>query len=141
MIPLAWRRTTRDYEDLSAFAKDNLKPYCSPINVDLCSEEKKENMNKFMAMSIEDLDNAMEDLDEHLTELEEEFKKSVGELEDSHLLFALLLTSVTIKAVVVPNSTVLPSSVVHSAAQRSGLLGSTLGACPVAKFFVRMDFF
>merc|ERR1712079_261902 len=31
----------RDYDDLEKFAAENLKPMCSPSNIDLCDPEKK----------------------------------------------------------------------------------------------------
>jgi len=31
----------RDYDALNKFAEDNLKPMCSPANLDLCDDEKK----------------------------------------------------------------------------------------------------
>merc|ERR1712157_452428 len=32
----------RDFASLEKFAKENLKPMCSPKNIDLCDDEKKE---------------------------------------------------------------------------------------------------
>merc|ERR1711861_98571 len=46
----------RDLKELKKFAKENLKPICSPANIDLCDEEKKATINKFRAMSTEELD-------------------------------------------------------------------------------------
>merc|ERR1719375_1461980 len=45
----------RDYDALKAFAKENLKPVCSPANIDLCDEAKKKEIAKFEAMSADDL--------------------------------------------------------------------------------------
>lgn len=45
----------RGYEDLLEFAKENLKPSCSPANYDLCIGAEKEDLDKFMALSDEDL--------------------------------------------------------------------------------------
>merc|ERR1711907_805624 len=43
----------RDFQELSEFAKENLKPMCSPTNLELCDEAKIEEL---MKMSKEDLD-------------------------------------------------------------------------------------
>merc|ERR1712093_312781 len=51
----------RDYEALKKFAKDNLKPMCSPANLDLCDDEKKAEISKFQAMSAEDLEKEIEE--------------------------------------------------------------------------------
>merc|ERR1719301_369484 len=45
----------RDYEALKKFAKENLKPMCSPANLDLCDDEKKAKIQELQAMSPEDL--------------------------------------------------------------------------------------
>jgi len=36
----------RDFGDLESFAKENLKPLCSPKNIDLCDAEKKKTNRK-----------------------------------------------------------------------------------------------
>merc|ERR1712086_753941 len=36
----------RDYKSLEKFAKENLKPICSPSNIDLCDDEKKAEIEK-----------------------------------------------------------------------------------------------
>merc|ERR1719197_2309993 len=45
----------RDYDALKSFADENLKPTCSPANIDLCDAEKKAEIAKLQAMSAEDL--------------------------------------------------------------------------------------
>ena len=45
----------RSYEDLAAFAKDNLVPLCSPMNLDLCDEETRDQISKYLAMPQETL--------------------------------------------------------------------------------------
>ena len=46
----------RSYDDLKKFADENLKPVCSPKNIDLCDDVKKADILKFQAMSEADLD-------------------------------------------------------------------------------------
>merc|ERR1711981_1546744 len=36
----------RDYDDLKKFADENLKPVCSPANLDLCSDDQKAEVKK-----------------------------------------------------------------------------------------------
>merc|ERR1719377_200565 len=45
----------RDYEALKKFAKENLKPMCSPANIDLCDDEKKKKIEELQAMAPADL--------------------------------------------------------------------------------------
>ncbi|CAK0807879.1 unnamed protein product [Prorocentrum cordatum] len=41
----------RTFDDLKKFAEENLGPQCGPTNLDLCSADVKEKLEKFMAMS------------------------------------------------------------------------------------------
>jgi len=55
----------RDFEDLKKFAEENLGPQCGPgENIGLCSEKVKGKIEKYMAMSVDELqgkiDKAME---------------------------------------------------------------------------------
>merc|ERR1712139_410808 len=50
----------RDYDDLEKFAEENLKPMCSPKNLDLCDADKKAEIEKFMKMSSADLEAEIE---------------------------------------------------------------------------------
>merc|ERR1712032_1512985 len=43
-------------EDFQKFATENLKPICSPSNLDLCDGEKKATIEKYMAMDTEELE-------------------------------------------------------------------------------------
>merc|ERR1719434_520589 len=45
----------RDFDELKTFAEENLKPMCSPKNIDLCDDEKKKEIADLQAMSAEDL--------------------------------------------------------------------------------------
>ena len=46
----------RSFKDLSKFATENLKPVCSPTNLDLCDDEKKKQIEEFMALPVSELD-------------------------------------------------------------------------------------
>lgn len=46
----------RSAEALESFAADNLKPLCSPKNLDLCDDEKKIQIADLMALSADELD-------------------------------------------------------------------------------------
>merc|ERR1719258_894967 len=72
----------RDYEALKKFAKDNLKPMCSPANLDLCDDEKKKEIEKFQAMSADDLKKSIEDKKTEMKTLEETFEKEVKQLQE-----------------------------------------------------------
>merc|ERR1719432_328803 len=50
----------RDFEELQTFAKENLKPVCSPSNIDLCDADKKEQIQKYQNMDAAALAAAIE---------------------------------------------------------------------------------
>merc|ERR1711982_134120 len=46
----------RTCDDLHKFAEENLKPMCSPTNIDLCDDDKKAEIKKFQDMGSEELE-------------------------------------------------------------------------------------
>merc|ERR1712159_951234 len=46
----------RDYSELESFAEENLKPLCSPANIDLCDDDKKKQIKELEALSASDLE-------------------------------------------------------------------------------------
>jgi len=74
----------RTYDDLKKFADENLKPMCSPKNLDLCDDDKKAEIQKFQAMSAADLDAAIAAEEKKLEDAEEEFKTEVQKLQDKY---------------------------------------------------------
>jgi len=74
----------RDYDDLETFAKENLKPLCSPKNLDLCDAEKKTQIESYMKMSTADLDAEIEKKDAEFKEAEETFDAEVQKLQEKY---------------------------------------------------------
>ena len=66
------------------FAKENLKPVCSPTNIDLCDAEKKAEIEKFMGMSDSELEAAIAEKDKELEAAEETFKSEVEKLQKKY---------------------------------------------------------
>merc|ERR1712151_389671 len=71
----------REYSDLESFAKENLKPLCSPSNLDLCDAEKKAQIQKYQAMSEADLQKQIEKVEAEIKEVSETFDKEVEKLQ------------------------------------------------------------
>jgi len=71
----------RDYEDLSAFAKENLKPICGPGNLEHCTAEKKAKIEELVKMPKEELDKEIEAKEKLLTSANENFEKEVEKLQ------------------------------------------------------------
>merc|ERR1719498_495828 len=74
----------RDYDALKKFAKENLKPICSPSNIDLCDDEKKAEIAKFQAMSAEDLSAEIEKKKAEIKTAESTFEEEVKKLQDTY---------------------------------------------------------
>jgi hypothetical protein len=74
----------RDLASMKKFAEENLKPICSPSNIDLCDAEKKAEIEKFMAMSDEDLVTAIAASEKLMEDAEEEFKTGVSGLQEQY---------------------------------------------------------
>jgi Thioredoxin len=74
----------RTYDALAAFAKDNLKPVCSPANLDLCEADKKKQIEEYMKLTAEDLASKIEAEEKKLTDAEEHFSEEVKKLQETY---------------------------------------------------------
>jgi len=74
----------RDYEDLETFANENLKPVCSPKNIDLCDADKKQKIEALMKMSSSELEAEIEKKDAELKEAETTFDEQVKKLQETY---------------------------------------------------------
>eukprot|EP00941_MAST-03F_sp_MAST-3F-sp1_P002783 g2783.t1 len=74
----------RDFDSLLSFAKENLKPMCSPANLDLCEGEAKTTIEKFLAMDDAALDAAINEKVKEQEEAEKTFKDEVSKLQAAY---------------------------------------------------------
>merc|ERR1711924_418372 len=74
----------REYSDLESFAKENLKPLCSPANLDLCDADKKAQIQKYQAMSDSELASSIEKIEAEMKEVSETFDKEVEKLQATY---------------------------------------------------------
>jgi len=74
----------RDFDALKKFADENLKPMCSPANIDLCDDDKKKEIEDLMKMSSADLDAKIAEGDKKIADAEEHFKKEVEKLQAAY---------------------------------------------------------
>jgi hypothetical protein len=74
----------RSYDDLEKFATENLKPVCSPKNIDLCDDDKKAEIVKLQAMPMAELEAAIAAEEKKETEAEEYFKAEVNKLQEKY---------------------------------------------------------
>jgi len=72
----------RDYASFKKFADENLGPTCGPDHLDLCKDEDKALIEKFTAMSAEDLDKALAEADAKIKKIEDKSTAAVGKLND-----------------------------------------------------------
>lgn len=74
----------RDLASLKKFAAENLKPMCSPANIDLCDDAKKAEIEKFMAMDDVDLDASIKEKEALQQKTEADFKVLVEGLQKTY---------------------------------------------------------
>jgi hypothetical protein len=71
----------RSYDDLKKFADENLKPNCSPSNIDLCDDDKKAEIEKLQAMDGAELKKLIKEKEDGIAAAEKSFEKSVKKLQ------------------------------------------------------------
>jgi len=74
----------RDLKALQQFAKENLGPTCGPANLDLCDDDKKKQINEFMAMSVDDLKKTITEKDDEIAKLDKDFEESLKDLQSRY---------------------------------------------------------
>merc|ERR1719387_1329121 len=74
----------RSLKDLQAFAAENLKPMCSPSNLDLCDDEKKAEIKKYQDMSDADLEAAIAEKKKAIEDAEEAFNTGLKGLQETY---------------------------------------------------------
>ena len=74
----------RDYDSLKKHAEENLKPMCSPSNIDLCDDGKKKEIKKFLDMGKEKLGKLIAAEEKKIQDAEEKFKKEVEKLQATY---------------------------------------------------------
>jgi len=74
----------REYEDLKAFAEENLKPQCSPANLDLCDDDKKAEIKKYMDMDLAALEKLIGEKDEEMAKIDTDFEAFIEGLQKSY---------------------------------------------------------
>mmetsp|Transcript_142206 Transcript_142206/g.442156 ORF Transcript_142206/g.442156 Transcript_142206/m.442156 type:complete len:169 (+) Transcript_142206:160-666(+) len=74
----------RGFDELKKFAADNLKPLCSPTNIDLCDEDKKKQIGDLMALSDADLASKIEAGEQEGKDAEEWFEAEVKKLQETY---------------------------------------------------------
>jgi protein disulfide-isomerase-like protein len=74
----------RDLEAFRTFAEENLKPQCSPANIDLCTDEKKAQIEELMALSGEMLDEKIKTQEGEMEKAEADFKELVEKLQKKY---------------------------------------------------------
>lgn len=71
----------RDLADLQSFAKENLKPLCSPANLDLCDADKKKQIQELQSLDQEELKKRIETAQGEIEDAEKTFEEEVERLQ------------------------------------------------------------
>lgn len=73
----------RELSDIQKFAK-TLKPSCSPFALDLCEDDAKAQIEKYMAMDAEELSAQVEEANAKVAAAEKNFKDEVSKLQKKY---------------------------------------------------------
>jgi hypothetical protein len=74
----------RSFDALKKFADENLKPVCSPANIDLCDADKKKEIEEFQAMGADALKAKIDEKEKEIATAEENFKDEVKKLQENY---------------------------------------------------------
>lgn len=74
----------RDAATLKKFAADNLKPTCSPKNIELCDDAKKAVIEKYTEMPIADLEALITTEEKKMEDAESTFTAEVSKLQAAY---------------------------------------------------------
>lgn len=74
----------RDYEALSDFAKTKLGPRCGPANMDLCEDSKKERIQEFLVMPMDDLTAKIKEGTDALAAADKELEELLKSLQSQY---------------------------------------------------------
>jgi len=74
----------RTYDDLKTFADENLGPSCGPATLDLCSDDKKAQIEKFMKMSEGKREAKIRKWEKELAKLDEDFESFTNGLQQKY---------------------------------------------------------
>jgi len=77
----------RDFASLKKFIEEDLKPVCSPSNLDLCDDDKKKEIEELFALDDAALEEKISTESKKLDEAETKFKAQVEELQANYQKF------------------------------------------------------
>lgn len=71
-----------DYDSLATFAKDNLKLLCSPSNINMCDNERKERISELLALDAEELQRRIDAEEKTFEDATADFFDAIDKLQD-----------------------------------------------------------
>jgi len=74
----------RTYDDLKKFIDEELKPMCSAINIDLCDDDQKKEIETFAALTLEELVAKIKAEEEKIINLKERYEVDVEKLQQEY---------------------------------------------------------
>jgi len=74
----------RDFEDIKKFADENLKPLCTPDNIDVCEPAQREELDKVMALSLDVIQAKVDEWEKAITDAQSTFDTTLEELQSTY---------------------------------------------------------
>ena len=73
-----------EFREMKEFASSNLKPVCSPNNIDLCDGEKRATIEKFQSMDIAELKKKIATLEKEMKDASEKLEATQTRIEEEY---------------------------------------------------------
>jgi len=77
-------QSERDFESLSAFIEANVTVPCGPLNIDVCDDDEKVLVEKYLNMNIDELDQAIESETQILKNAEKTFGQEMEKINRAY---------------------------------------------------------
>ena len=74
----------RTFDALLSFSKENLKPSCSPSNISLCDTEKKAIIEKYSAMTEDELYDQISKVEDIISEADSYLQSEIEKLQEAY---------------------------------------------------------
>jgi GTP-dependent phosphoenolpyruvate carboxykinase len=75
---------SRSYDDLSKFAKENLKPLCAPDKIEFCDDGKKELIKRYQNLEADEIKARINEEEKKIRAAKREFDKEVERLSKEY---------------------------------------------------------
>jgi len=74
----------RSFDDIKKFADENLKPLCTPDNMDICEAEQKAELEKLLALPLDDVQAKVDEMEKAIEDAQTTFDTTLEQLQSTY---------------------------------------------------------